>query len=324
MAIEATGILADSAHSRLISGEKTRPRETAARDAAALVEEGRDRFISSPSARHKHLATRFRRLAADAFERPEKKDRIAKELEQRFREALHTLKQLGVLDPHEVKNLRKTFHHALKAIESTGAPATEFSGESSVQQSRTYSLDVETVEGDTVRIRLERQTRVDESLSVGFNVEEAIAVQAGRTVTNQSSLSFTVVGDLNEEERAAIEDLVARVDLLAARFFDGDVQAALQYAREFGLPDDEIAAFSVDLGYSLEARAIAAYGDVEALAGSSDAPEAWTAEDLFDDLRSLAESARLERLFVASRRLVFEFFRGAVETGSDDTAGLPA
>jgi len=325
MAIEATGILADSAQSNSISTQQTRTGEATAPDTDrfAPTEPGRDRFDPSASALRRRFVARFKQLSNEAFERPEEKHGIGKELKHRFRDALHTLKKTGLVEKSELKSLRKEFHAALKAVESTGV-AAEVSSESSVEQSSTYSLDIETVEGDFVRIELQRQTQIEESFEFGSDGEDGITAQVQQSATRQSALSFTVEGDLSEDERAAIQDLVARVDQLAITFFDGDVQAALDHTQEFGLPDDEIAAFSVELGYSLTASVITAYREVEALAEPTDIPDANEALDLAADLEALADSTRLELLFVDSRSLVYDFFRGAVETNTDDNAGEEA
>ncbi|MCP3982212.1 MAG: hypothetical protein GY716_23130 [bacterium] len=329
MAIEATGILAESTHAHRVSAEQNRPERSASRrnDEIGPERSDRDRFEHSRSGRSRRFLERFRRLSSEAFERPDKKHGIVRELKQQFRKALRTLKEAGALDKHEFKALRKAFRHALKAAASTDVASTELSREASVEQSRRVSIDIRTAEGDSVQIRLQRKTSVDESVRISSDGENGTSIRTQRTVARQSALSFTVEGDLNDDERAAIADLVARVDQLAVRFFDGDVQAALEHAQEFGLPDEEIAAFSVDLAYSMEARAITAYREVGALAAPAEKTGASAADDLFADVRELANSVRLQTLFAESRRLVFDFVRGAVgidmPTGIETDANAP-
>jgi hypothetical protein len=71
-------------------------------------------------------------------------------------------------------------------------------------------------------------------------------------------VNIEVDGDLNEDELAAIGDLLGKIDDIATKFFSGDVQAAFSAAGSLGVDSDQIAAYRLNLTYSR--KIAAAYG----------------------------------------------------------------
>jgi len=118
------------------------------------------------------------------------------------------------------------------------------------QQQRDIELELLTREGDRVRVRVfaaesgalsVSQSRVDAG---GYSAQryEQQAQQSSR-----SSLQFSLEGDLDEEELAAIGDLMAQVNKVADEFFNGDPLKSYQGLQELGFDTAEIAGFSLQL-----------------------------------------------------------------------------
>jgi hypothetical protein len=135
-----------------------------------------------------------------------------------------------------------------------------------------FSLDILTAEGDRVSIRFKSLTVTDVAAAQVTDGENtSTAVQA--SVISRGRFKVEVDGDLNEAERAAIGDLLDKVDDIAEDFFGGDVQEAFAAAARVGLDNDALSAFSLRLSYSKSTAAAAkAYASTAALTDAPSAP----------------------------------------------------
>lgn len=135
-----------------------------------------------------------------------------------------------------------------------------------------FSLDILTAEGDRVSIRFKSLTVTDVAAAQVTDGENtSTAVQA--SVISRGRFKVEVDGDLNEAERAAIGDLLDKVDDIAEDFFGGDVQEAFAAAARVGLDNDALSAFSLRLSYSKStAMAAKAYASTAALTDAPSAP----------------------------------------------------
>lgn len=135
-----------------------------------------------------------------------------------------------------------------------------------------FSLDILTAEGDRVSIRFKSLTVTDVAVAqVSDGENTSTAVQA--SAISRGRFKVEVDGDLNEAERAAIGDLLDKVDDIAADFFGGDVQEAFAAASRVGLDSDALSAFSLRLSYSKStAMAAKAYASTAALTDAPSAP----------------------------------------------------
>lgn len=78
----------------------------------------------------------------------------------------------------------------------------------------------------------------------------------------QSSLSFSVQGELDEDELKAIGQLVADTNELAEEFFNGDIETAFNQALELGFDEQELASFALQLTKVENTQVIKAYETV--------------------------------------------------------------
>lgn len=91
--------------------------------------------------------------------------------------------------------------------------------------------------------------------------QQGVSTQSARFVEEQS-FSFSVQGQLDEGELAAISDLVSDANELATDFFAGDVQGAFEQALELGFNEQELAGFALQLTRQEQASVVQAYETV--------------------------------------------------------------
>lgn len=131
--------------------------------------------------------------------------------------------------------------------ESLGASAAA-SAEVTAAQSTTYvrkdkaNLAITTQEGDRVQIRFRnREGVVSQTTGSAAGEERRVyAFSSGR-------IEISVQGELNDDELAAITELVGKVEALASDFFAGDVQKAFEAAASLGFDSEQIAGFALRL-----------------------------------------------------------------------------
>lgn len=170
--------------------------------------------------------------------------------------------------------------------DATGARLA-FSGAAFSTRENT-SLVIDTLDGDRVTIQIDKRAEASRALSS----LEAGGLRSGAGTAALSAgvaFSYRVEGELDEDERAAIDDLLARVDRVSETFFDGNVQAAFNQAAALGIEGGELASFSVQLSQVQRFEAVAAYQGTGAEGQASGAPEA--IEGYGRDLRELFEQA---------------------------------
>ncbi len=120
-----------------------------------------------------------------------------------------------------------------------------------------FSMDILTAEGDRVSIRF-KAMNVTEVAAAQVTRDGATATVAEANVISRGRFKLEVHGNLNEAEKAAIGNLLEKVDGVAKDFFGGDVEAAFAAASRVGLESDALAAFDVRMSYSKKV-AVAAY-----------------------------------------------------------------
>lgn len=91
-------------------------------------------------------------------------------------------------------------------------------------------------------------------------------IVAQTSIYRQSeSFSFSVSGDLDEDELQAIGNLVQDAGDLANTFFDGDIDAAFQQALDMGYDRQELAGFALQLTRQEKIEVVNAYESVSNL-----------------------------------------------------------
>lgn len=174
--------------------------------------------------------------------------------EKGFAEAIEKLKALSMLSPGIAQDINKTYTLVTEGIDrlrqqllpaadtsSISTRAAELSKQASTLllnsnyqyvRASSFSLELTTAEGDKVAI------------SVNSSRSYATDYSA---VTALASSSWSVEGDLNEDEVGAINKLLQQVDKLAVAFFDGDLDLAFDQALALGYDPKQITDFSLQL-----------------------------------------------------------------------------
>jgi hypothetical protein len=85
----------------------------------------------------------------------------------------------------------------------------------------------------------------------------------------ENSFSYSVKGELDENELKAIGQLVADTNELAEVFFNGDIQTAFNQALELGFDEQELSSFALQLTKIENTQVIKAYETVSRFDGDS-------------------------------------------------------
>lgn len=135
------------------------------------------------------------------------------------------------------------------------------------QRARTFDLQVTTRDGDTVTLHVSSgQSGYAKQTSLQTNGLSVQGLDAG--FSGYDNVAFSVDGDLDEGELAALQDLFAQVNSVAETFYAGDVEQAFDQAMSVGMDSEELAAFAVDLRQSQTVAVRDTYVAVENMAGS--------------------------------------------------------
>ncbi len=224
--------------------------------------------------------------------------------ERGYRQALEELEGLGMLDDalgsalEETRDLVRGGLDSLDPVDlaapTSPAPVRDMvSYQRQVRsvETETLQLEVRTRDGDRVRVELESLDafRADESFQRASSADGSVT-QAAFSASRITSERFAIriEGELDEGERAALEDLLGRVDRLAGEFFEGDAQLAFEQALSLGYDQDEIAGFSLRLTATDVRQVSETYRRISSLGDESPVPSRG-ASDLARALQPLGQ-----------------------------------
>lgn len=152
------------------------------------------------------------------------------------------------------------------------------SAEVNYQQSQRFELALTTRDGDQLRLQLRSDMSGEIALErvVQAGSEGVVAFQQLQLEQRgDESLAFSVEGELDDEELAAINDLVGQLNKLSDSFFNQGAMAAFEQLKSVGYDSGEIASFSLRLEQhsSLSARySEAAVSQYRQVAGDEQPP----------------------------------------------------
>jgi len=159
-----------------------------------------------------------------------------------FEGAREELGDAGLLDDELAKGIDKSYdliQDGLEKIEEgdyqlESAPIQQ---QMAMASSQSGSIELETAEGDKVTISFGSQ------LAASYS-EGRSSIQA--SLSSQQQFSFSVEGDLNDDELNAIADLVKQVDKVGAQFFSGNLDQAFEHALSIGFDEQQLVGFAVN------------------------------------------------------------------------------
>jgi hypothetical protein len=162
---------------------------------------------------------------------------------------------------------------------------TQFSGNSSRQTVNAYAsldtgLTIKTREGDIVTLSSSRFAQFNSSEynsrgEIQTDSSSALITQHTReiTLTTGDQFSFSVHGDLNEQELADIEAIVKGVDGIVAQVAQGDMEEAVAQAMDMG-NYSSVSMYSADISYERSYSMIEATSSVASSPLSVSDPDA--------------------------------------------------
>ena len=131
-----------------------------------------------------------------------------------------------------------------------------------LQLSRSFDLSIETQEGDTVTFSIEQFYNKQASKEF-VKDENGFTVNVDRQTERGEEISYQVNGDINEQEQAAIDALIKKVDRLADKFYSGNVFGAFRKATQVGIDAEQLASFSLNLQSSKSVEITKTYREIQ-------------------------------------------------------------
>ena len=179
--------------------------------------------------------------------------------------------------------------------------------------SRSTSLQIRTREGDLVTIELSLSVDRSQTLAAAGNGDTTVLSYSGRRSVDLS-MSFSIEGNLNEEERKAIGDLLHRIDKVTDKFYDGKVDAAFARLGKMEIDAEAIAGYSLSLEQTVSRQALTAYAAAAGTAATTATTSpAQVAGDYASEVRSLMAQPPQPLPFAETRSAVSELFSNILE-----------
>ncbi len=228
---------------------------------------------------------------------------LINKIQDGFQQAKEALDQLGALTPGftpEFEQIQQTVNGYLQFLsdpENNTAPSAPISPASnpagnnistsevsasyeSYQSSSQASIQIETRDGDIVTIDLANSfNQQQSSASLQSNNQSGsfsgYVYEANSETRN--SFAFTVSGSLDEGELKAISALVSDIGNTIGQFEKGDVNAALNIAKNINTQSEELSNFSFNVKTFEQYRAIDLYQQTQVKTAASSIPAGTTA-----------------------------------------------
>ena len=225
-------------------------------------------------------------------------------VEKGFAEARKILDGLGVLNGKVATDIDDTYariQDGLGALDQrfsdtapsrTGTTAVAAYSERFAAQAETFELSVTTREGDRLRISIAQASAnwSQTSVAAASNSDGAALLASSQSGSLQiGAWQVSVEGELNEQERAALEKLFGQVQELSNKFYAGDLSGAFDRAMALEMDGEQLASMSLRLTQTSVRQATDAYSVVSEQGGKA-ASVANGA--LFDYAKELLETLR--------------------------------
>ncbi|MGF6695344.1 DUF5610 domain-containing protein [Pseudomonas sp. D(2018)] len=194
--------------------------------------------------------------------------------------------------------LQKTYTQPAQATQGEGAVAVAGYSERFAAKAETFDLEVKTRDGDRLRISIAQA-------SASWSRSSVVAASDGKNAlvaasSQSSSLQIgawqiEVDGELDDEEKAALSDLLGQVQDISSKFYSGDVAGAFDRAMALDMDGEQLASMSMRLTQTKVMQATDAYGAVAQQGGQAASAVNGNLKDyansLLDALRSAGELA---------------------------------
>lgn len=212
--------------------------------------------------------------AGDDEEKKELLEKARQGFEQGFKEARDILEAIGVLNGKVKKDVDKTYDLIQAGFDRLGNPEekgeqeiglmnTAALSKSTSAENRHTSVEIITRDGDKVTIDLSRVQKESSSQFYASNGNQTV-YGASYSSSSYTNVEYTVKGDLDDDEKAAIDDLLKQLNGVAKDFYQGDIEKAFNKAKEVGFDSDELAKFSVEMSFEkTNTAAVSSYQNIQ-------------------------------------------------------------
>lgn len=217
-------------------------------------------------------------------------DQARQGVEKGFAEAKKILQGMGVLGGKIASDIEDTFQRVQDGLARIGstyglgsAPAGDTSSVSRaavsaststlVARSSTFDLEVTTREGDKLKISIAQASASWSSTSAsasstrtsgngGTSTSTSAQASASSGSLQIGGWSVQIEGNLNDDEKAALTDLLGQVQDISSKFYSGDLSGAFDRALALDMNGEQLASMSLNLSQTTYAQATSTYGAV--------------------------------------------------------------
>ncbi|RTE65562.1 hypothetical protein EH243_11515 [Amphritea opalescens] len=180
---------------------------------------------------------------------------------------------------------------SLSAVNNVAATEQTYSLSERFSRDDSFSLSLTTQDGDQVEITFSSETSYQsEYVQSGGNGEQEQRYSIDKA--QSSEFGFSVTGELDADELDAIASLVQDLSSLAANFFNGDLQTAMQQAGDLSFDTSELAQMDLSMQQSMEYRAVEQYRAVQSLGENSVAAPQQALTPFIEQLQGLVDSSQ--------------------------------
>lgn len=249
-------------------------------------------------------------------------DQARQGVEKGFAEAKKILQGMGVLGGKIASDIEDTFQRVQDGLARIGstyglgnAPAGDTSSVSRtavsaststlVARSSTFDMEVTTREGDKLKISIAQASANWSSTSAsasstrtsgngGTSTSTSAQASASSGSLQIGGWSVQIEGNLNDDEKAALTDLLGQVQDISSKFYSGDLSGAFDRALALNMNGDQLASMSLNLSQTTYAQATSTYGAVSEEGGQ---PASAVNTSLRDYARGLLDAMKSAAAF---------------------------
>lgn len=205
-------------------------------------------------------------------------------VEKGFAEARKILDGLGVLNGKVASDIDDTYQRiqdGLGALDQRFNPSASAASattavaaysERFAAQAETFELSVTTREGDRLRISVAQASASwsQSSVAAASNADGSALLASSQSGSLQvGGWQVSVEGELNQQERIALEKLFSQVQELSNTFYAGDLSGAFDRAMALEMDGDQLAAMSLRLTQTSVRQSTDAYSAVAEQGGQA-------------------------------------------------------
>ncbi|MDT0604913.1 DUF5610 domain-containing protein [Thalassotalea castellviae] len=203
-----------------------------------------------------------------------------------FEQALGELDELGVLDDELTNGIEKSrglIFQGIDELEQSYFPTnnqaeksedsevskldsenivTSLNTELYASSKRTSDLVITTLDGDKVSIAFSDIQQAEKNDRYTNDKDQVERFESSSSSYRTTHFSYTIEGDISDDEQQAIASLIKDVNMLQKDFFKGDIEKAFDHAMNLGFDTGQIAEFSMELYQSKTTKVSQAYSEV--------------------------------------------------------------